>query len=166
MPVLPDGHVVVEDGTITGANRIDSLHLEGVAFEVVHGATENVVRFAFEFGGGMRGTLFGRESVSVEAVRSRLAFGVFLNQLNIGAGERDRLRLILKPAAWREQDENDDDDYHHVIGPATALIGPENRVDEAAPELLHTSERWRRPRPARRACGGRDDRRRRPRDCG
>src|ERR1700752_1220715 len=144
MPVLPDGHVVVEDGTITGANRINSLHLEGVAFEVVHGATENVVRFAFEFRRGMRGALFGGESMSVEAVGARLAFGVFLNQLNIGAGERYRLRLILKPAARREQDENDDDDNHHVVGPTAALIRPENCIDEAAPELLHASERWRR----------------------
>ena len=31
-------HVVVKDGAVTGANRIDSLHLEGVAFQIVHSA--------------------------------------------------------------------------------------------------------------------------------
>src|SRR5579862_6171825 len=104
MPVLPDGHVVVKDGTITGANRIDALNLECVAFEVVHGATEDVVGFAFEFRCGMRGAFFGGKSVSVKSVSAGLAFGVFLNELDIGAGERYRLRLILKPAAGREQD--------------------------------------------------------------
>ena len=159
-------HVVIKDGTITGANRIDSLHLECVALQIVHGPTEDVVGFTFEFGRGMSGAFFDRESVGVEAVGASLVFRVFLNQLNIGAGERYRLRLILKPAARGEQDEDDDDDDHHVVRPAAAFIRPENCVDEAAPELSHASERWRRPRRGRRACGGRDGRRRRPRDCG
>lgn len=86
--MLLDCHVVVEDGTVTGANRVDSLHLEGVAFQVVHGATEDIVGFAFEFRSGMHGALLGGESMGVEAVGACLALGVFLNQLNIGAGER------------------------------------------------------------------------------
>src|ERR1700744_5763141 len=159
-------YVVIKDGAVTGANRIDALDLEGAAFEVVHCATDDVWGFTFEFRWGMRAALFSGKSVSVEPVGARLAFGVFLNQLDIGAGERYRLRLILKPAARGEQDEDDDDDNHHVVGPTAALIRPENCVDEAAPELSHASERWRRPRRARRACGGRDGRRRRPRDCG
>ena len=77
-------HVVVKDGAVTGANRIDSLYLEGVAFQIVHSATEDVVGFAFEFRRGMRGALFGGKSMRVEPVGARLAFGVFLNELNIG----------------------------------------------------------------------------------
>src|ERR1700722_6004763 len=114
----------------------------------------------------MRGALFGGKSMRGEPVGARLAFGVFLNELNIGREERGGLRSIVKPAARREQDEDDDQDNNHIVGPAAALIRPENCIDEATPELLHASERWRRPRRARRACGGRDGRRRRPRDWG
>ena len=68
-------HVVVKDGTIAGANRIDALHLECVAFEVIHGAAEDVVGFTFEFGRGMSGALFGRKSMGIEPVGARLVLG-------------------------------------------------------------------------------------------
>ena len=159
-------HIIVENGAVAGTNGIDSLHLECVTFEIVHSATKDVVRFAFEFRRGMRGALFGGKGIGIETVGSRLIFRVFLDQLNIGRGERCGLRPIVKPAARREQDEDNDEDDHHVVRPAAALVRPENCVYEAAPELTHASERLRRPQRARRACGGRDGRKRRPRDCG
>src|ERR1700719_1155882 len=159
------GYIVIENWTVAGTDRIDSLHLECVALQVFHGATQYVVRFALELRRTVVSAFLGRKSICIKPVRARLIFGVLLNELNIGAGQRRGLRLIPKPAARREEDEDDDEDNHYVVRPATSLIRPENCVHEAAPELSHASERLHRPPRARRAYGGRDGRRRRPRGC-
>src|SRR6201984_2574446 len=159
------GYIVIENWTVGGTDRIDSLHLECVALQVFHGATEYIVRFTLELRRTVVSAFLGGKSIRIKPVRARLIFGVLLNELNIGARQRRGLRLIPKPAARREQDKDDDEDNHYVVWPAASLIRPENRVHKAAPELSHASERLHRPPRARRACGGRDGRRRRPRGC-
>src|ERR1700758_4201577 len=86
--------VIIEDGAIARANRIDSLYLECVALQIFHCATQDVVGFALELGRRMRGALLGRKQIRVKPIRASLVFGILVHQLNIGGGKRDRRRLI------------------------------------------------------------------------
>src|SRR5215469_7746814 len=97
-----DGHVVIKNRAISGTNRVDSLDLKCMAFQVLDGAAKYVVRFPLELRSGTRGAFLRWKDIGVETIRAGVISRVFFDKLNVRVCSGSGRRSILKPAARRE----------------------------------------------------------------
>lgn len=89
--------------------------------------------FAFEFRRRPGSALFHWERGGIEPVGVRLIRRIFGLQLHFGRKRSGRLGLVVEPACWGDQHEDNDEDYGEIVGPTATFIGPENGADNTSP---------------------------------
>ena len=131
---MADLDLVRDDVAVFVADGFDARNGETSIAQVGIRFLQGVVEFVLKLGGA-----FGRsQDAGVNPIG--FVFSGLLQEFDLtGICGHPDLRLIVEPLGWRGENEENDEDDAHIVLPATAFVGPEERAVEDLPEVSHVS---------------------------
>jgi len=131
---VADLHLVRDNVAVFVADGFDAGNGETSIAQVGIRFLQGVVEIVLKLGGA-----FGRsQEAGVNAIG--FVFSGLSQEFDLtGICGRPDLRLIVEPLGWRGENEKNDEDDGHIVLPATAFVGPEERAVENWAEVSHVS---------------------------